>query len=169
MSIPRTIAVATVSIVVLVAGVVGLTLLFNSQPQKPALPEQPAVSDLTPGNLLRELNEEREAVGAKPLTIDPLLNESAQLKADEIARTGVFEHTGATGKKGLDYIRGLGADKNCLYISENLAAYTEGAEGTIKGWMTSKPHRDAMLDARYDTTGFGIAGDYRVEHFCDLP
>lgn len=103
--------------------------------------------------------------------LDPLLIKSAQLKADEIEQTGVFEHAGTTGKHGLAYIQDLGV-QGCRYIAENLAADTT-SKGAVVDWLESKPHRDAMLDDRYDTTGFGISSgpgyQYIVEHFCDLP
>lgn len=144
-------------------------VLLRAPGGQPTQTPPPAVSDLTVENLLKEVNEERVKAGVQPLAIDPLLNKSAQLKADEIERTKVFEHIAPDGKRGLDYIRESGASAKCIFISENLAAFTQSANQTAEGWASSEAHRKAMLDPRYDTTGFGIAGEYRVQHFCDLP
>lgn len=109
-------------------------------------------------------NEERAKVGVAPLALDDRLNGSAQAKADELARTNHFEHVAPDGKRGITYIPAT--EMGCVYVSENLAM---NDPTPVDGWMSSPAHRAALLDGRYDSVGFGIAGVYVVQHFCDLP
>lgn len=155
---------------IIVGIAVGVFNLAVGTPTSVATKQSVVQSDLTPENLLREVNEERVKAGVTPLAINPLLNQSAQAKADEIESTGVYSHTGVTGKHGYEYIREM--KLGCLASSENLAADTT-AQGAINDWLVSKPHKDAMLDAQYDSVGFGVSDgigyQYIVQHFCNLP
>lgn len=130
---------------------------------------------LTRENLLRLVNEERAKVGVAPLVIDDMLNESAQWKADDMAANGYFGHVkpGDIEANGIKYLDNLNMSAHrCVHISENLTHRTDGltmsatqaVEGN--GWMSSKPHREAMLDPKYTLTGFGLMPDGAVEHFC---
>lgn len=168
MSIPR-LVLTSIGVVATVVGLVlGLAVLSSHPMGQPALPQSPATSDLTVENLLREVNEERAKAGVRPLEIDPLLNKSAQLKADEIERSGVFGHVSSEGKHGYEYIRETGI-QGCGNIGESLAADTT-AQGTINDWLGSPPHKAGMLNPKAKSTGFGISDgpgySYIVEHFC---
>lgn len=131
----------------------------------------------TPTELLDAVNKERAKVGVAPLAIEDKLNKSAQWKADDMAELHYFAHADinkSTKANGLDYLSTLRAP--CVYISENIH-WNMNSENTsvstIKGWMNSKPHHDAMLSSKYSLTGFGIAQDGTkmlvVEHFCQQP
>lgn len=122
----------------------------------------------TRSELLVLVNEERAKVNVAPLVIDERLNTSAQLKADDMNINNYFSHVDSNGKHGYEYIReqvpGL-----CVLSSENLRIQpiqTMTSSTTIKGWVKSDAHYKAMIDSRYNLTGFGISGKYVVEHFC---
>lgn len=123
--------------------------------------------------LLELVNAERAKVGVRPLALDPLLNRSAQLKADDMLSGDYYAHINpTTGKNGPTYISDVGV--SCYYQSEN---YTynhvhRSAQNALDWWMNSPSHKAALLDPRYETTGFGISdsdNDPRivVQHFCD--
>lgn len=107
--------------------------------------------------------------------MNPLLNQSAQFKAQDMVDRSYFAHTDpSTGKNnGLDYAMNIGS--RCVWISENF--YHGGGDnattaGAINWWMQSKSHHDAILDPRYESTGFGVAytnedTPVSVQHFCD--
>lgn len=151
---------------------IGLVHEYKIMHDVPAKQPTPAVSDLTVGNLLKDVNAERIKAGVTPLKEDTLLDKSAQLKADELKQTGVYEHVSPSGHRGIKYIDEQGVQ--CTFEAENLAENVSGANQTVTGWFNSPAHKSAMLDPQYDTTGFGISklanGYYVVsEHFCNLP
>lgn len=133
-----------------------VTQTVAAQPKPPTTPE-----------LLALINQERQKSGIAPLADNPLLDKSAQMKADEMVKNGYGHVDPATGKHGYEYIMDVGA--RCTYGSENINAATSSDEA-VKKWMASKPHHDAILDANSTETGFGIAKNsyyyYFVEHFC---
>lgn len=118
------------------------------------------------------INQERAKVGAKSLLLDERLNQSAQRKADDMTTFVYFAHANPlTGKQGYSYISDMGA--NCFIESENLSMIDRQSVSDedliathVKAWMQSDAHRRALLDDRYQTTGFAVNGDFAVEHFC---
>lgn len=137
--------------------------------------QQPEHTRATPDELFALVNEERVKAGVPPLALDERLNESAQRKADDMAKYQYNEHVSPTdGRNGYEYAYETGV--NCAYVSENLFSgggrYIQSQEA-IHGWMQStKGHREAILDAKYTLTGIGIAQDtdkilYQVQHFCE--
>ena len=137
--------------------------------------KQPQVHIYTPTELLAEANKLRAEKGVAPLTMDERLNASAAWKAQDMAVYGSFGHVkpGETTKNGLVIATTL-VKQDCSYVSENIndGNTSHNPFDTISGWPTSKPHYEAIIDAKYDTTGFGAYQKdgkvYYVEHFCDL-
>ena len=141
-----------------------VAVVANEVKEEPTLP--------TVEELLTLVNAERAKVGVKPLVLDPLLNKSAQLKSDELLREEWDDtpHVNDAGKHGYEYVSEAGA--GCVYGSENL--YTSSSQiasqDALNWWTNSLTHKEALLDSKYETTGFGISGTlkvYIVEHFCD--
>lgn len=133
-----------------------------------------APNNLSVESLLSQTNSERVKLKIKALSLSEALNISAQEKASEMHDMNYFDHTNPqTGKEsGLDAIEGLSI--KCVYIGENLVD-AKDANDAIAQWLNSKSHREAMLDSKYDLTGFGISQDpnnktrhFVVQHFCDL-
>lgn len=155
----------------IVYGIYAISLsVYNYQKEKtvPATTESieiPPVKPLTVEDWLSAVNTERAKVGAKPLQLHAGLNRSAQLKADELKIEKHFEHENLAGvKTGLN-----SAQKEayrCVYVSENLVQ-TSDIEIGIRSWLGSSAHRQAMLDPKYEYTGFGLVDGYTVEHFAD--
>lgn len=128
----------------------------------------------TDSELLDRVNALRVEKGVNPLVIDTGLTLSAQTKAEDMKTGNYYDHKNPlTGKMGYEYI----IEKNpnaCKYVSENLAGQINGTSPFAEkdGWQTSPKHYEAIIDPKYDVTGFGhvtFGGyDYYVEHFCDL-
>lgn len=152
----------------LVAGI--SFIVFQKDAVKPVQVVQEQA--ITVDEVFKLVNQERVKAGVPPLVLDERLNKSAQAKADDMKTNNYFEHVNPkTGVRGYTLIPI--AEIGCVFQSENLSKeqnynYSDAAT-TVNGWLESTPHRKAMLDARYDLTGFGISGPYVVEHFCDLP
>lgn len=129
----------------------------------------------TPSELLTLVNAERAKVGVAPLAVEGALNTSAQQKADDMATYHYFGHENHDGQHGymLVFKSTQATGSYCSSAGENLhkgsGEYVSASE-TVASWMGSKPHREAMLNPSYTTTGFGISQDgvniLAVEHFC---
>ena len=62
---------------------------------------------------------------------------------------------------------------DCVNTSENLdGTYFGQSPFDGIGWVSSKPHYEALVNPRYESTGFGVAQQGHqmvyVQHFCDL-
>ncbi len=150
---------------------------FKHDPVKSKPVQKPQeVSSEAPTNaptveeLLKLTNEERAKAGVPPLANDPLLNQSAQAKADDMHNNNYYGHDNpTTGKQGYSYIPESGA--SCpVYYSENIAGDAT-SDSVIQDWLNSAPHRKALLGP-YESVGFGISSDpqsgyFVVAHFCD--
>lgn len=161
-----------------ILGIVGLCvvvfLMFaagspTQAPEKPA--ETPSHKPVSRSVLLKLVNRERAKVGVHALKMMPELNKTAQLKANEMAKLEYFGHYNPeTGKSsGLDFMR---QHTRCAVIAENLIynpSYpARPARDAVDGWLSSPSHRKAMLNPRYETTGFGIKNGRIVQHFCQM-
>lgn len=132
--------------------------------------EKPKPTPPNADEMLRLVNEERAKVGSTPLRYDPRLQRSAQAKADDMISKGYYGHKDSSGKEGYTLVFEYAPE--CRYASENLTGLFPqdfSSEGALSNWKESTAHFNALIDAKYDLTGFGIAGDKVVEHFCDLP
>lgn len=133
--------------------------------------QQPQTHIYTPEELLAEANKLRAEKGVAPLKLDERLNASAQWKAEDMKQFNYFGHV-RDGYHG--YQKASELDSDCKYISENINSgnLSHNPFDAIHGWPTSKLHYEAIIDTKYDTTGFGIVQNgndiYYVEHFCDL-
>lgn len=129
----------------------------------------------TPAELFHLVNKEREKVGVAPLVIDSALMTSAQQKADDMATYHYFDHPNHDGSQGYELAFNTTKSEgvSCRTASENIY---EGwgskitAHAAVESWMNSQSHRDAILNADYSLTGFGVSQDgekiLAVEHFC---
>lgn len=153
---------------VLVFGYVCAVIGYNLKGNEAKTDKPPTIREL-----LTLVNKERAKVGVAPLTIDPRLNASAQMKANDMAQYNYFSHTSPSSspyanKKGYTFVKDVGA--KCLYQSENILEIPRLRSSTtttaINVWVGSPSHYKAMIDKKYSATGFGINGDYLVEHFC---
>ncbi len=109
---------------------------------------QDILSDLT-----SRVNQLRGAIGA--LGASESLNNTAQLKADQLADAGQFAHATADGAiQAVDAIAaGAGLEGS---FTENIAVEVS-ADRLWDGWYWSPSRRKAMLDPKLKTQGFGIA------------
>lgn len=126
----------------------------NSLPEN-GTPETPE-TEVTPELNLAEqvialVNEERTAVGLKPLTINESAMSAALVRAKEIRQR--FSHTRPDGssfstalkEQGISY-RGSG---------ENIAYGQRSPEAVMKAWMNSSGHRANILNDKYTSIGVG--------------
>lgn len=165
--------ISLVLLLLAIAALYGMLLSLKVGATHADPPVPTPVSQLTTPPDVIELwkltNTERAKVGAPPLALDERLNRSAQMKADEIHATRVFEHVGKDGKRGITYMQDVGF--HCIGGGENLASADTSANA-IDDWMGSPPHQTAMLRRETQSVGFGVSKgpgwSYVVAHYCQL-
>lgn len=123
--------------------------------------------------LLELVNKERVKAHVAPLQFNLDVQKSAQLKADDFAKRHYYSHL----IKGTNQVLTPQMNEllvaNCSNSSENIAAdmlTSADAFNSTNGWLSSTPHKKAILNPKYTSTGFGVSYDdgdyYVVEHFC---
>lgn len=157
-----------------VSAAIGVHNLSKSEPAQNAA-SQPVVKEaITPDKLLKELNRYRQEHGVAPLAENDLLNKSAALKCDDMAKESYYEHENPVTKKtGYSYIKDVGVYYNSS--GENLnAGNFNNAREVILNWAESKPHKEAMLSAKYSEAGLAVCevsifpnGKVYVNHFIE--
>ncbi len=99
------------------------------------------------------LNAERAAHGRAALSKSAKLTLAAQRHADDMARNGIFSHTGSNGSSAGDRVKQAGY-KWCR-IAENIAKGQSSEAAVLAGWMKSPGHRANNLLP--DVQEYGIA------------
>jgi Cysteine-rich secretory protein family len=106
--------------------------------------------------LWKEANKHR----ANPLPLDPVLNDTAQTKCNQIVATNNFSHDG---------LRQV-ADKLHRTMGENLAEGYGNSGQVLEGWATSPGHNANLINPDWKHVGYGICSDpihgiVVVQHF----
>lgn len=168
-------AAVTIGIVLALTGAFILFMPSESAENTDTATLEEQYKPATADELFTLINEERTKAGVPPLTRDARLDQSAQLKADDMRDGGYYGHNNpTTGKKGNSYINDT-MPGECSYINENLNQVTGTyvtKEKVVQGWMESDSHRNEMLSPRYTLTGFAVVEPKKgellaVQHFCD--
>lgn len=131
----------------------------------------PFISALNPANnnylasilpaVLDDLtNQNRQSEHLAVLTVNPVLNEVAQLKANDMAAKSYFAHVSPEGKTPWYWFRQVGY--KYVYAGENLAVDFSDSVDVDTAWMNSPTHRANILKDAYTEMGTGIAtGTYQ--------
>ncbi|MFA6256729.1 MAG: CAP domain-containing protein [Candidatus Paceibacterota bacterium] len=104
------------------------------------------------GNLT---NEERQELNLPTLTVNPLLEQAAQMKAQDMADKGYFAHTSPEGKTPWYWMEVAGYKYQ--YAGENLAVNFRDSEDVTRAWLASPTHRANIVKGNYTEMGTGIA------------
>ena len=162
------------ALIVGVGGGVWLKTRLDAQAAAGAAQEQPESKyDVGPPDaqeILELVNKERARIGVAPLVMDENVQKSAQLKADDMAAKGYRQHIIPGTPYTLNSEMAYWVNKSCSKSSENISWRTDNIPGTsqdvFNGWMSSKPHREAIQDPKYTKTGIGTHKDIAVQRFC---
>ena len=132
-------------------------------PEKPvSQPEvtNPAVDvDTMKQDIVDRTNALRRTKGIAALRVDDKLMQAAQVRADEMAASGVYSHTRPDGRKSNTVTDSQYTGENIHSISE---LYLEQqhktlSEAVVNLWSNSKAHADNMTNTRYGEIGVGLA------------
>lgn len=110
--------------------------------------------------VLELVNEHRINARLEPLALSDDLNDSAALRAQEIAE--VFDHTRPDGSSFDTAISG-----SYRMIGENIQAGASSPEEVVDAWMNSEGHRENIMNPDYREMGLGYyyADDGTYQHY----
>jgi len=100
-------------------------------------------------------NKERLNNNLSELRSNPVLDEAAKLKAEDMATKGYFAHTSPEGKTPWYWLNAVNYEYD--YAGENLAINFSDSEDVTEAWMNSPTHRANIVKASYTEVGTGIA------------
>lgn len=113
-----------------------------------------------PGVLTNLTNEARAESNLPLLSENPLLDEAARLKAEDMAAKGYFAHTSPDGITPWSWLSKVGYRYSAA--GENLAVNFVDSEDVAQAWMNSPTHRANILKNEFTEIGIGVAsGTYQ--------
>lgn len=118
---------------------------------------QGSFSDLTPEEIVRLTNQKRDEAQVPLLAPNPLLNEAAAQKAQNMVETGVFDHYYESEDQTISpwqFVEEQGY--NYFYAGENLGKDFYLSQDLVQAWMDSPTHRDNLLNPVYTEIGVAV-------------
>ena len=130
----------------------------ESHPE-PAVPANDADVDAMKQDIIDRTNALRKEHGVAVLRVNDRLMQAAQVRADEMAASGIYSHTRPDGRKSNTVTDSRYTGENIHSISD---LYLEQqhktlSETVVNLWSNSKAHTDNMTNSRYGEIGVGLA------------
>jgi hypothetical protein len=138
-------ALVAVAILVLSAGFLGRFAISNSN----------FLAAIEAAFLVDLANEERSDFGVRTLSLNPVLVEAAQLKANDMAANSYFAHTSPNGVDPWHWFEKAGYDFK--YAGENLAVNFSESQRVHTAWLESPTHRANIVNYRFTEVGIAQA------------
>lgn len=108
-------------------------------------------------DIVDRTNVLRREQGISALTVNAKLMQAAQVRAEEMAASGIYSHTRPDGRKNTTVT-------DCPYVGENIHCIADWAlqgksvsEVAVWSWNLSSGHRSNLLEKNYAETGVGLA------------
>ena len=118
-------------------------------------PKSKILGLIFPATIADFTNSDRVADGLAPLTVNPILQEAAQEKANDMAKNDYFAHTSPAGLTPWYWFQKAGY--NFSYAGENLAVNFSDSKDVMDAWMNSPEHRANILNSNYTEIGVATA------------
>lgn len=117
------------------------------------------IAAVLPGVLVDETNKTRLAYNLNTLERNPLLEQAAQLKADDMAARGYFAHNTPEGEEPWVFLEDVGYTYETA--GENLAVNFSDSMAAHEAWMNSPGHRANIVRNSFTEIGIATArGEY---------
>ena len=113
------------------------------------------MASVLPSILSNLTNQERQNENLNTLTINPILNKAAEMKANDMASKSYFAHTSPEGKTPWYWLAQVGYQYQ--YAGENLAINFTDSKDVTNAWMASPTHKANIIKKNYTEIGTGIA------------
>ena len=118
------------------------------------------LASVLPGVLTSLTNDARAENNLPPLAGNPLLDEAARRKAEDMATLGYFAHTSPSGVTPWSWLSQVGY--RYAAAGENLAVNFFDSEDVAEAWMNSPSHRANIVRSDFTEIGIGVAkGTYQ--------
>jgi hypothetical protein len=140
-------------ITTLFVGIIGV-FLFAVVVAEPGLRSTQLAAVVT-ATLVDLTNQDREQNKIDGLTVNPLLVEAAQAKANDMAKNSYFAHTSPAGLTPWYWFKQAGY--NFTYAGENLAVDFTDSDTVNQAWMNSPEHRANILNSHFTDIGIATA------------
>ena len=99
-------------------------------------------------------NYERVNNGLNPLAENPLLSQSARLKAQDMIERGYFAHY-YEQTTPWEFLHKTGVN-DWRFAGENLAKNYDSSTLMVQDWMNSQKHKENILSDSYDEIGVAV-------------
>ena len=123
--------------------------------------EQPAQTDVAAAkqDIVDRTNALRKENDVAVLRVNDRLMQAAQVRADEMAASGIYSHTRPDGRKSNTVTDSKYTGENIHSISELYLNQQQKtlSEAVVELWSNSKAHADNMTSSRYGEIGVGLA------------
>lgn len=135
----------------------------DPEPTPDPVPVQPTEPDPEPtqnpnaslssfaSQVVNLVNQERAKAGLSAVTVDSKVQQAAQVRAAEQARS--FSHTRPNGTSCFTALKEAGV--NYRGAGENIAYGQTTPQAVMTAWMNSSGHRANILNAKYSKIGVG--------------
>lgn len=104
--------------------------------------------------VLRLTNQKRQEAGLPPLKLDPVLNQAAKNKGEDMLAKDYWAHVSPDGVEPWKFF--LDSGYKYRYAGENLARDFSNASSAVDAWMASPSHRENMLSSKYEDIGIAV-------------
>jgi len=129
--------------------------LFASQMYRLALRSSDYLASVLPSVLVDLANDDRQGEDLALLTPNPLLEEAARLKAEDMVSKGYFAHYSPEGVSPWRWMSQAGYE--FVYAGENLAVNFDDSAAVNEAWMRSPGHRENILNGHFTEIGIAVA------------
>ncbi len=118
------------------------------------------LASIYPDVLINLTNDYRQQKALSALVVNPVLEEAARLKAQDMAQNGYFAHTSPDGIDPWYWLDKVGYDFVCA--GENLAVNFSDSSMLHQAWIDSLSHRENIINKNFSEIGIATAqGLYR--------
>jgi hypothetical protein len=114
-----------------------------------------SMASVLPSVLSDLTNTERKSQKLSTLSINPILNKAAEMKAQDMAKNSYFAHTSPSGKNPWYWLKEVGYSYQ--YAGENLAINFTDSKDVTSAWMASPTHKANIVKENYTEIGTGVA------------
>ena len=110
-------------------------------------------------DIVDRTNALRREKGVAALCVNDRLMQAAQVRADEMAASGIYSHPRPDGRKSNTVTDSKYTGENIHSISELYLDQQQKtlSEAVVNLWSNSKAHADNMTSSRYGEIGVGLA------------
>lgn len=111
-------------------------------------------AQISPEEVIKLTNDQRQANGLQPVKMDPELNVAAAAKAADMFARDYWAHVSPIGTQPWYFITSAGYSYR--YAGENLARDFSSPQSVVQAWMDSPSHRDNLLNPKYQDIGLAV-------------